>query len=97
MSSAQISVRGEGRHRSNSTREIDMQTIAVVEEQRSKLQAAYDELGDNDSTMKRDLEILLNRMDLQLQRIRDRQQQARSRLPCMECFPCVISLILYMP
>ena len=53
-----------------------MRRLAAVEEQRSKVQAAYDQLGESDTTMKTDLQLLLSRMDSQLQEIRDRQERA---------------------
>ena len=67
-----------------------MRRIAVVEEQRGKVQAAYDKIGEADSAMKMDLQLLLDRMDRQLKGLRDRQ---KSRHPCMKCLPCVPNLV----
>lgn len=58
------------------------------------LQAAYDDLGENDGSMKADLQILLDRMDRQLHRIRERQRIAQSRIPCLQCLPpCLLRRI----
>jgi hypothetical protein len=83
---AVVSIRNEQRRSSRDTNQL---TISAVEEQRSMLQAAYDDLGENDGSMKADLQILLDRMDRQLHRIRERQRIAQSRIPCLQCLPCV--------
>jgi hypothetical protein len=84
-----VSIQNEQRR--SSTRDLDdSRRIAAVEEQRGKVQAAYDKIGEADSAMKMDLQLLLDRMDRQLKGLRDRQQ---SRHPCMKCLPCVPNLV----
>ena len=84
-----VSIQNEQRR--SSTRDLDdLRRIAVVEEQRGKVQAAYDKIGEADSAMKMDLQLLLDRMDRQLKGLRDRQ---RSRHPCMKCLLCVPNLV----
>ena len=75
-----------------------MRRLAAVEEQRSKVQAACDQLGESDSAMRMDLQLLLDRMDRQIQDIRARQEGTQWKLSCCkECLPCVRPFILWMP
>lgn len=93
-----VRVDNEQRRRSSThTRTVDMRRLAAVEEQRSKVQAACDQLGESDSAMRMDLQLLLDRMDRQIQDIRARQEGTQWRLSCRKCLPCVRPFILWMP
>lgn len=93
-----VRVDNEQRRRSSThTRTVDMRRLAAVEEQRSKVQAACDQLGESDSAMRMDLQLLLDRMDRQIQDIRGQEGTQWKLSCCKECLPCVRPFILWMP